>query len=52
MAGITKTLNNLNMVRVDSNKLSDMINHTSVLAKNVSAKVRRLDEARVSCEIM
>lgn len=47
MLSIGRALTGLNIVHGDSKKLSDMIIHTSVLAENVSVKVRRLDEARV-----
>lgn len=47
MRNIGRALTGLNIVRNDSSKLSDMITTTAVLAENVSAKVRRLDEARV-----
>lgn len=47
MRNIGRALTGLNIVRNDSSKLSDMITTTASLAENVSAKVRRLDEARV-----
>lgn len=37
-------------VNDESNKVNSMIENTSILAENVSAKVRRLDEARVNLE--
>lgn len=46
MNGIGRALSGLAVVLNDSNKLTDMIGHTANLAENVSAKVRRLDEAR------
>jgi hypothetical protein len=47
--GITKMLPNLQIVHCDAEQLSEMITFTSTLAENVSAKVRQLDIARVSC---
>lgn len=52
MTNIGKALHQLNVVSEDSKKLSSMIYHTSDLAENVSAKVRRLDEARVRIIIL
>lgn len=46
MHGIGRALSGLAIVQNDSTKLTDMIGHTAQLAENVSAKVRRLDEAR------
>ena len=46
MNAIGRTLSGLSIVHNDSIKLGDRIEHTAVLAENVSAKVRRLDEAR------
>uniref|UniRef100_U5EZ33 Conserved oligomeric Golgi complex subunit 4 n=1 Tax=Corethrella appendiculata TaxID=1370023 RepID=U5EZ33_9DIPT len=46
MRNISHALHSLNQVGDNSKKLSEMINHTAELAENVSAKVRRLDEAR------
>ena len=48
MRNIPQALTNLSSVNTDSIQLSDMICHTAVLAEKVSAKVRRLDEARVN----
>lgn len=50
MSGIGRALTGLSLVSNDSRNLSEMISHTAELSENVSAKVRRLDEARVSCE--
>lgn len=49
MSGIGRALTGLSLVSNDSRNLSEMISHTAELSENVSAKVRRLDEARVSC---
>uniref|UniRef100_A0A182JSD8 Conserved oligomeric Golgi complex subunit 4 n=1 Tax=Anopheles christyi TaxID=43041 RepID=A0A182JSD8_9DIPT len=46
MRSIGVALSGLSMVSDKSRQLSDMINHTATLAESVSAKVRRLDEAR------
>lgn len=46
MHGIGRALTGLALVNTDSVRLTDMIDHTARLAENVSAKVRRLDEAR------
>lgn len=46
MNGIGRALSGLAIVNGDSKKLSGMIGRTAILAENVSAKVRRLDEAR------
>lgn len=48
MSGIGRALSGLSLVVNDSRNLSDMISHTAELSENVSAKVRRLDEARVN----
>lgn len=48
LRSVTKALPNLQVVKSDANQLSEMIAHTSSLAENVSAKVRKLDDARVS----
>lgn len=48
MSGIGRALTGLSLVSNDSHNLSEMISHTAELSENVSAKVRRLDEARVS----
>lgn len=48
MSGIGRALSGLSLVANDSRNLSDMISHTAELSENVSAKVRRLDEARVN----
>ena len=48
MRSIGVALSGLSVVSDKSRQLSDMINHTATLAESVSAKVRRLDEARVS----
>lgn len=47
MSGIGRALSGLSLVSNDSRILNDMISHTAELSENVSAKVRRLDEARV-----
>ncbi|XP_065085132.1 conserved oligomeric Golgi complex subunit 4 [Ochlerotatus camptorhynchus] len=46
MRNIGLALSSLSTVADKSRNLSEMIDHTSQLAENVSAKVRRLDEAR------
>lgn len=46
MHGIGRALAGLALVNTDSLRLTDQIDHTARLAENVSAKVRRLDEAR------
>uniref|UniRef100_A0A182RUR1 Conserved oligomeric Golgi complex subunit 4 n=1 Tax=Anopheles funestus TaxID=62324 RepID=A0A182RUR1_ANOFN len=46
MRNIGVALSGLNVVSEKSRQLSEMINHTATLAESVSAKVRRLDEAR------
>lgn len=46
--GITKVLPNLQVIHSDALQLSEMITFISTLAENVSAKVRQLDNARVS----
>uniref|UniRef100_A0A182QER7 Conserved oligomeric Golgi complex subunit 4 n=1 Tax=Anopheles farauti TaxID=69004 RepID=A0A182QER7_9DIPT len=46
MRNIGVALSGLNVVSDKSRHLSEMINHTATLAESVSAKVRRLDEAR------
>ncbi|XP_053675501.1 conserved oligomeric Golgi complex subunit 4 [Anopheles nili] len=46
MRNIGVALSGLSVVSDKSRHLSEMINHTATLAENVSAKVRRLDEAR------
>lgn len=51
MKGIGRALHGLGIVNKDSIKLSEVIGHTAELAENVSAKVRRLDEARVKCSL-
>lgn len=48
MHGIGRSLTELTAASNESKTLDTMIVNTSVLAENVSAKVRRLDEARVS----
>lgn len=50
MNNIGRSLTGLKVANDESNKVNSMIENTSVLAENVSAKVRRLDEARVSLE--
>lgn len=47
MNNITRSLAGLNVASDEANKVNSMIENTSSLAENVSAKVRRLDEARV-----
>lgn len=46
ISNLSRTLTNVSKVDADSKKLSVQISHTSDLADSVSAKVRRLDEAR------
>uniref|UniRef100_A0A2M4APT9 Conserved oligomeric Golgi complex subunit 4 n=1 Tax=Anopheles triannulatus TaxID=58253 RepID=A0A2M4APT9_9DIPT len=46
MRSIGVALSSLNLVSDKSRQLSTVINHTATLAESVSAKVRRLDEAR------
>ncbi|XP_034237746.1 conserved oligomeric Golgi complex subunit 4 [Thrips palmi] len=46
LRSVTKALPNLQIVKTDAQQLSQMIAHTSTLAENVSAKVRKLDDAR------
>lgn len=48
MNNIGRSLAGLNVASDEANKVNSMIENTSSLAENVSAKVRRLDEARVS----
>ncbi len=48
LRSVTKALPNLQIVKSDAQHLSEMIAHTSNLAENVSAKVRKLDDARVN----
>lgn len=52
MNNIGRSLASLNVAGDEANKVNSMIENTSSLAENVSAKVRRLDEARVSCCII
>ncbi|XP_069673782.1 uncharacterized protein [Periplaneta americana] len=47
LRGITKVLPSLQIVHSDAQKLAEMVTFTSTLAENVSAKVRRLDIARI-----
>lgn len=49
MNNIGRSLTSLKVADDESNKVNSMIENTSILAENVSAKVRRLDEARVNC---
>lgn len=51
MNGIGRTLTGLTTASNESKQLNAMIENTSVLAETVSAKVRRLDEARVSLRL-
>lgn len=51
MNNIGRSLASLNIAGDESKKVNSMIENTSSLAENVSAKVRRLDEARVSYQI-
>ncbi|XP_055681003.1 conserved oligomeric Golgi complex subunit 4 [Lutzomyia longipalpis] len=46
MGAIVRGMDEIALVKGDSRKLAEMIGHTGILAENVSAKVRRLDEAR------
>lgn len=48
MNNIGRSLASLNVGNDEAKKVNSMIENTSSLAENVSAKVRRLDEARVS----
>lgn len=48
MNNIGRSLTGLKVANDESNKVNSMIENTSILAENVSAKVRRLDEARVN----
>lgn len=48
MTNIGRSLVGLNVASDEANKVNSMVENTSSLAENVSAKVRRLDEARVS----
>lgn len=48
MNNIGRSLTSLNVASDEANKVNSMVENTSTLAENVSAKVRRLDEARVS----
>lgn len=48
LRSVGKALNGLVLAEQNATTLNDMINHTAELAERVSAKVRRLDEARVS----
>lgn len=48
MNNIGRSLTSLKVADDESNKVNSMIENTSILAENVSAKVRRLDEARVN----
>ncbi|KAL1123910.1 hypothetical protein AAG570_001680, partial [Ranatra chinensis] len=43
---IAKVLPNIEIIHSDSKQLAEMISFTSILAENVSAKVRKLDTAR------
>lgn len=47
LKSISQALPNLQNLKNDAVRLSEMISFTSDLAENVSAKVRQLDEARV-----
>lgn len=47
MNNIGRSLAGLKVASDEANKVNSMIENTSTLAENVSAKVRRLDEARV-----
>lgn len=47
LQNISKVLPNVVVIRAESEKFRDMINHTNDLAEKVSAKVRHLDLARV-----
>ncbi|XP_026481521.1 conserved oligomeric Golgi complex subunit 4-like [Ctenocephalides felis] len=46
LMSISKSKAGLQLIHQDSLNLQSMITHTATLAENVSAKVRRLDEAR------
>ena len=43
---------NLQLVLRDADKLHQMIEHTAELADKVSSKVRKLDLAKVCCDIL
>lgn len=47
LRSVGKAINGLTTAKSNAEALNDMVNHTSELSENVSAKVRRLDEARV-----
>lgn len=47
LMSISQSKGNLQVIYKDAVNLESMINNTANLAENVSAKVRRLDEARV-----
>lgn len=47
MNDIGRSLSSLKVADGEANRVNSMIENTSTLAENVSAKVRRLDEARV-----
>lgn len=50
LRSISQALPNLQNLKGDACNLSERITFTSNLAENVSAKVRQLDEARVSVQ--
>lgn len=47
MNGISRSLNGLTIANNEAKSVNATIENTSILAENVSVKVRRLDEARV-----
>lgn len=47
MINIGRSLASLNIANDEATKVNSMVENTTTLAENVSAKVRRLDEARV-----
>lgn len=49
LQNIGKVLPNVIIIHTEGEKFRDMIARTNKLAENVSAKVRQLDLARVSC---
>lgn len=48
LRSVGKAISGLTTAQNNAGELRGMINHTSELSENVSMKVRRLDEARVS----
>lgn len=52
MSGISRTLGGLKAASTEANTVNGIIETTSSLADKVGTKVRRLDEARVSCNFI